>query len=147
MSSAVTRILHRAVDGERLTFDEGVALFECRDLMALERPQGIDVLCNRTERWTFGPCRVRYDCCESCAALGESPVPRMRFAAPFPDRARHSRCPNSRIYRWSCEPPASRNGTTVCLLRGPARESSHFTPNRNLGVCVQIVNGRMTDDG
>ena len=31
------RILDKAVDGERLTFDEGVALFDCNDLHALGR--------------------------------------------------------------------------------------------------------------
>lgn len=37
MSSTVQRILSKAVDGQRLTFDEGVELFDCRDLHALGR--------------------------------------------------------------------------------------------------------------
>jgi cyclic dehypoxanthinyl futalosine synthase len=37
--------LHKAVDGERLTFDEGVALFACRDFMALGR--AADAVCRR----------------------------------------------------------------------------------------------------
>jgi cyclic dehypoxanthinyl futalosine synthase len=45
LSSTVTRILQKAVDGERLSFDEGVALFECRDLMALGR--AADAVCRR----------------------------------------------------------------------------------------------------
>jgi cyclic dehypoxanthinyl futalosine synthase len=36
-SPAIRRILAKAVDGQRLTFDEGVALSECRDLAALGR--------------------------------------------------------------------------------------------------------------
>ena len=35
MSSTTRDILCKAVDGKRLSFDEGVALFECRDLAAL----------------------------------------------------------------------------------------------------------------
>jgi cyclic dehypoxanthinyl futalosine synthase len=37
--------LRKAVDGERLSFDEGVALFDCRDLPALGR--AADALCRR----------------------------------------------------------------------------------------------------
>ena len=37
MSTTIRRILRKAVDGERLTFDEGVALFDCHDLHALGR--------------------------------------------------------------------------------------------------------------
>jgi cyclic dehypoxanthinyl futalosine synthase len=37
--------LRKAVDGERLTFDEGVALFDCRDLPALGRDA--DAVCRR----------------------------------------------------------------------------------------------------
>lgn len=35
MTTTVQRILSKAVDGQRLTFDEGVALFDCKDLHAL----------------------------------------------------------------------------------------------------------------
>ena len=35
MSAAVGRMLEKAVAGERLTPDEGLALFECKDLNAL----------------------------------------------------------------------------------------------------------------
>ncbi|MGF1580285.1 MAG: cyclic dehypoxanthinyl futalosine synthase [Gemmataceae bacterium] len=35
MNSTVNRILSKAVDGDRLTFEEGCELFECRDLAAL----------------------------------------------------------------------------------------------------------------
>ena len=35
MNSTTNRILSKAVDGKRLTYDEGCALFECRDLAAL----------------------------------------------------------------------------------------------------------------
>jgi cyclic dehypoxanthinyl futalosine synthase len=45
LSSTVTQILHKAVDGERLTFDEGVALFAGRDLLALGR--AADAVCRR----------------------------------------------------------------------------------------------------
>src|SRR5262245_40543377 len=45
LSTTVTRILQRAVDGERLTFEEGVALFECRSLPALGR--AADAVCRR----------------------------------------------------------------------------------------------------
>jgi cyclic dehypoxanthinyl futalosine synthase len=45
LNSTVTRILQKAVDGERLTFDEGVALFDCRDLTALGR--AADAVCRR----------------------------------------------------------------------------------------------------
>jgi cyclic dehypoxanthinyl futalosine synthase len=37
LTSTVRRALSKAADGERLTFDEGVALFECHDLHALGR--------------------------------------------------------------------------------------------------------------
>ena len=37
--------MRKAVDGERLTFDEGVALFDCRDLPALGR--AADAVCRR----------------------------------------------------------------------------------------------------
>ena len=37
MSKSVAKILDKARGGERLTFDEGVALFECRDLNLLGR--------------------------------------------------------------------------------------------------------------
>ena len=37
MTSTVSDILSKAVDGRRLTFDEGVELFNCRDLHALGR--------------------------------------------------------------------------------------------------------------
>ena len=37
MTSTVRRALSKAAEGERLTFDEGVALFECHDLHALGR--------------------------------------------------------------------------------------------------------------
>ena len=35
--TTITKILDKAVAGERLTFDEGVALFDCKDLNALGR--------------------------------------------------------------------------------------------------------------
>src|SRR5215208_1665798 len=37
MPILLQRVLDKAVEGQRLTFDEGVALFECRDLAALGR--------------------------------------------------------------------------------------------------------------
>jgi cyclic dehypoxanthinyl futalosine synthase len=45
LTSTIERILHKAVDGERLTFDEGVALFDCHDLPALGR--AADAVCRR----------------------------------------------------------------------------------------------------
>ncbi|HWG45571.1 MAG TPA: cyclic dehypoxanthinyl futalosine synthase [Gemmataceae bacterium] len=45
MTTTIPRILRKAVDGERLTFDEGVALFDCRDLPALGR--AADAVCRR----------------------------------------------------------------------------------------------------
>ncbi len=45
MNSTVTPVLRKAVDGERLTPDEGLALFECRDLAALGR--AADTVCRR----------------------------------------------------------------------------------------------------
>ena len=45
MSTTIRRILRKAVDGERLTFDEGVALFDCHDLPALGR--AADAVCRR----------------------------------------------------------------------------------------------------
>src|SRR6516162_3136408 len=45
MDAGVRRILQKAVDGERLTPDEGVALFGCRDLTALGR--AADAVCRR----------------------------------------------------------------------------------------------------
>jgi cyclic dehypoxanthinyl futalosine synthase len=41
----VTRLLHKAVDGGRLTPEEGLALFDCRDLAALGR--AADAVCRR----------------------------------------------------------------------------------------------------
>ncbi|MCE9530802.1 MAG: dehypoxanthine futalosine cyclase [Planctomycetes bacterium] len=37
MTNTIQRILSKAVEGQRITFDEGVALFECQDLNALGR--------------------------------------------------------------------------------------------------------------
>jgi cyclic dehypoxanthinyl futalosine synthase len=45
LTSTINRILHKAVDGERLTLGEGVALFDCRDLTALGR--AADAVCRR----------------------------------------------------------------------------------------------------
>jgi cyclic dehypoxanthinyl futalosine synthase len=45
MNGNLRRILDRAGGGERLTFDEGVALFDCRDLHALGR--AADAVCRR----------------------------------------------------------------------------------------------------
>jgi len=45
LNTTVQRILQKAVDGERLTYDEGVALMECRDLPALGR--AADAVCRR----------------------------------------------------------------------------------------------------
>ena len=45
MSTTIIRLLHKAVDGERLTPDEGVALFGCKDLVALGR--AADAVCRR----------------------------------------------------------------------------------------------------
>ena len=45
MSSTISTILQKAVDGSRLTFDEGVALFDCSDLPALGR--AADAVCRR----------------------------------------------------------------------------------------------------
>jgi cyclic dehypoxanthinyl futalosine synthase len=45
LTSTVNRILQKAVDGERLSFEEGLALFECRDLAALGR--AADAVCRR----------------------------------------------------------------------------------------------------
>lgn len=43
--SIYSRILDKAVAGERLTFDEGVSLFDCKDLLALGR--AADAVCKR----------------------------------------------------------------------------------------------------
>jgi cyclic dehypoxanthinyl futalosine synthase len=43
--NAVERILAKAVDGQRLAFDEGVALFDCPDLVKLGR--AADAVCRR----------------------------------------------------------------------------------------------------
>ncbi|HEV3205218.1 MAG TPA: cyclic dehypoxanthinyl futalosine synthase [Gemmataceae bacterium] len=45
MNITIQRILHRAVDGNRLTPEEGCALFECRDLNPLGR--AADAVCRR----------------------------------------------------------------------------------------------------
>ncbi len=45
MNTTVTRLLHKAVDGGRLTPEEGVALFDGRDLAALGR--AADAVCRR----------------------------------------------------------------------------------------------------
>jgi cyclic dehypoxanthinyl futalosine synthase len=45
MTPTIRTILDKAVAGERLTFDEGVALFDCRDLHALGR--AADAVCRR----------------------------------------------------------------------------------------------------
>src|SRR4051794_4539950 len=42
---AIDRVLSKAVEGERLTFDEGVSLFECHDLVQLGR--AADAVCRR----------------------------------------------------------------------------------------------------
>jgi len=45
LNTTIARILQKAVDGQRLTFDEGVALFDCQDLPALGR--AADAVCRR----------------------------------------------------------------------------------------------------
>ncbi len=45
MTATIRRILQKAVDGERLSYEEGVALFDCRDLPALGR--AADAVCRR----------------------------------------------------------------------------------------------------
>ncbi len=45
MSSTIARLLARAVDGGRLSYDDGCALFACRDLAALGRAAG--AVCRR----------------------------------------------------------------------------------------------------
>ena len=45
MNTTVQRALRKAVDGERLTFDDGVALFDCHDLSAIGR--AADEVCRR----------------------------------------------------------------------------------------------------
>jgi cyclic dehypoxanthinyl futalosine synthase len=45
MNAHVRKVLDKAAAGERLTFDEGVSLFECRDLHALGR--AADAVCRR----------------------------------------------------------------------------------------------------
>ncbi len=45
MNSTVTRLWHKAVDGDRLTPEEGLALFDCRELAALGR--AADAVCRR----------------------------------------------------------------------------------------------------
>jgi cyclic dehypoxanthinyl futalosine synthase len=45
LNTTIQRILHRAIDGQRLTFDEGVSLFDCHDLPALGR--AADAVCRR----------------------------------------------------------------------------------------------------
>ncbi len=45
MNTTVTRILQKAVDGERLTTAEGLSLFDCRDLGPLGR--AADAVCRR----------------------------------------------------------------------------------------------------
>jgi cyclic dehypoxanthinyl futalosine synthase len=45
LNATIERVLHKAAGGERLTPDEGCALFECRDLMALGR--AADAVCRR----------------------------------------------------------------------------------------------------
>src|SRR5947199_3884531 len=45
MDAGIRRILDKAVDGERLTPDEGLALFDCHDLHALGR--AADAVCRR----------------------------------------------------------------------------------------------------
>lgn len=45
MNTTIERILHKAVDGQRLSYEEGVALFDCRELPALGR--AADAVCRR----------------------------------------------------------------------------------------------------
>ncbi len=45
MSATIQKILDKAAAGERLSYDEGVALFDCRDLHALGR--AADAVCRR----------------------------------------------------------------------------------------------------
>jgi cyclic dehypoxanthinyl futalosine synthase len=45
LNSTIKRLLQKAVDGERLTPDEGLALFDCHDLTALGR--AADAVCRR----------------------------------------------------------------------------------------------------
>lgn len=45
MNANIRRVLDKAVAGERLTFDEGVSLFDCRDLHAIGR--AADAVCRR----------------------------------------------------------------------------------------------------
>src|SRR5437870_11281606 len=51
MDAGIRRILDKAVDGQRLTPDEGLALFDCRDLHALGR--AANAVCRRLHPETY----------------------------------------------------------------------------------------------
>ncbi len=69
------------------------------------------------------------------AALRMSPK-----ALHGPDRVRHARLPLSPHSAGAMRPPADPGPRGGVPLPPSARESSHFTPNRNPAVRVQIVN-------
>src|SRR5262245_49892308 len=59
--------------------------------MPLERYERVEVVRYRKQCAGLRRGGAGQKGCENHAALGESPAPRLRCAAPFPDRVRHSR--------------------------------------------------------
>src|SRR4051812_46155825 len=107
------------------------------EFMPLEVPEGSEIVCEWMQQAALrrgGSGQQNY---KSGAALGESPVPRLRCAAPFPDRVRHSRALAER------SPSGTRPGkqTNRDDIRHVACESNDFTPKVTRAVRVQTVNG------
>ena len=61
------------------------------EFMPLKRCECIEIVGKRMQHAALCPGRIGQKGRQSRAALGESPATRMRFAAPSPDRVRHSR--------------------------------------------------------
>jgi hypothetical protein len=110
---------------------------QSREFMPFEGSECIEIVGDRMQHPALGPGAVGQQDCQSRRALSESPAPRMRFAAPSPDRVRHSRALAER------SPAGTRPGkqTNRDDIRRAVRESKDFNLKVTRVVRVQTVNG------
>src|SRR4051812_6760763 len=106
--------------------------------MPLNRRERIEIVGDRMQDAALRKSGKGRKARDSRPAQGEPPAPRMRFAAPFPDRARHSRALAERSPPG--QSPVSKTGRDD--IRHIVRESNDFNLKVTRAVRVQTVNGR-----
>ena len=92
MAPTIEKILDKAVAGERLTFDEGVALFDCKDLNALGR--AADAVTRRLHPEPFRTYNIdrNINYTNVCAAVCDFCASIARAATPTPTSCRARSC-------------------------------------------------------